>query len=50
MPNYPESDHPTERTPVEARQAIMTGHMRYVLAISTALAAIALITLAIVMT
>lgn len=50
MAQYTDSDHPTERTPVEARQAIMTGHMRYVLAISTALAAVALITLAFIMT
>lgn len=50
MANYPDTDHPTEVTPVEARSAVMTGHMRYVLAISTALAAIALLTLAFVMT
>jgi hypothetical protein len=49
MPEYTHTDHPTERTPVEARSAIMTGHMRYVLAISTVLAAILLITLAFVM-
>lgn len=49
MANYSEMDHPTERTPVEARGAIMTGHMRYVLAISTVVAAIVLITLAFVM-
>ena len=38
-----ESEHPhIELTPVEARQAIMTGHMRYVLGISLALSVIVL--------
>jgi len=36
-------ENPTELTPVEGRQGMMTGHMRYVLAISLSLAVIMMI-------
>jgi hypothetical protein len=36
-------DHHVEKTETEARQSIMTGHMRYVLGISLALAVIAMV-------
>lgn len=38
-----EDEHPAELTPVEGRQGMMTGHMRYVLAISLSLAVIMMI-------
>lgn len=34
-------DHHSDRTTIEARQGMTTGHMRYVLGISTVLVAIA---------
>ncbi len=40
-----DDDHHVERTPTEARQSMKTGHMRYVLGISLALAVIAMVVL-----
>jgi len=40
MPPSANDQHGPELTPVEARQGMMTGHMRYVLGISLALAAV----------
>lgn len=40
--NEKSEDPHIELTPVEARQAVMTGHMRYVLGISLALSIIVL--------
>jgi len=40
--NEKSEDSHIELTPVEARQAIMTGHMRYVLGISLTLSIIVL--------
>ena len=34
-------DHPSDRSTVEARQGITTGHVRYILGISVALVVVA---------
>ena len=34
-------DHPSDLSTVEARQAVTTGHVRYILGISVALVAVA---------
>ena len=42
-PRTSDADDHVERTETEARQGIMTGHMRYVLGISLTLAIIAMV-------
>ena len=39
----PTHEHHTELTPVEGRQGMMTGHMRYVLGISLTLTVVMMI-------
>ena len=40
--------HEPQLTPTEARQSVMTGHMRYVLAISTLLAVVMMLVILVV--
>jgi hypothetical protein len=42
-PHNPSTDDHVEKTETEARQGMMTGHMRYVLGISLTLAVIAMV-------